>query len=84
MRVNDAINFARDTQGLGNKGIRFVNIGVQCDLKTVASYYKQLEKQNFMFKNDKERMTKDLEVAEKRIERLIGEKNDVLTAFKKI
>ena len=34
--------FARDTEGLGNKGIRNVNVAIQCDLKIANTAYRNL------------------------------------------
>lgn len=40
--IPDWLNYARDTEGLGNKGIRNVNVSVQCDIKVTVSGYRQL------------------------------------------
>jgi hypothetical protein len=35
-------NYARDTEGLGNKGIHNVNVAIQCDIKISNQAYRNL------------------------------------------
>ena len=78
------LDYARDTEGLGNKGIKNVNIAVQCDIKVAASHYRQLQRHAIDLRLENESLKKlELQMAE-RINRLINEKADVMNAFKKI
>ena len=38
------LNYARDTEGLGAKGLKNVNVATQCDIKIAAAHYRQLQK----------------------------------------
>ena len=44
-RIRDNIQFARDTEHLGNTGVRHTNIAVQCNIKMTAQDLRNLQKQ---------------------------------------
>ena len=76
--------YYRDTLGLGNKGARNTNIGVQCDIKIAAGHYRQLQRQCIDMRLEKEKMIARERELEDRINRLIEEKEKLNTAYKKI
>ena len=76
--------YARDTLGLGYKGARNTNIGIQCDIKIAASHYRQLQRQCIDMRLEKEKMIVRERELEDRIKRLIEEKEKVNIAYKKI
>ena len=52
------LNYARDTEGLGGKGNRMVNVSVQCDIKIAAAHYRQLQKHCIDLRIENERHMK--------------------------
>ena len=69
--------YYRDTLGLGHKGARNTNIGIQCDIKIAAGHYRQLQRQCIDMRLEKEKMIVRERELEDRINRLIEEKEKV-------
>ena len=84
-RIMESLIYGRETSTLGgNVGSKAVSVGTQCEIKVAAKHVRELQKMNIEQRIEIEALNIEQQKLVKRIENLIKEKNEILTAFQKI
>ena len=84
LEKGDWLKYSRETIGLGKKGANMVNVYTQCDIKIAAAHYRAIQRQCIDYRLENDKLKQNEEMMQKRIERLIKEKEEVMVAFRKI